>query len=277
MLVESCQQVFALLARRNAVERGRVERDEQRFSGNRRTQTFFQLLAAHVVGVQDVVDADGTRVEHTFRILAQLDDTTAVFFRFRQMNMAHFRNRMPYAFIVCALADGTAGDMGDGNAENQRSTCHGKHFVAVAENQQQVGAQLFEGFCHACHTFAHGGYRSGGRIRVDRHRHTAVNGQSVAFDFLIGVSVFFRQVHVGGHNLQAYILAAVQLAGNSAQQPPVGTRACHNTYFSLHRIFVIKGQYWTEEQKDKFFMPVNFKSVLLSFSKIAKGERRIKY
>ena len=35
---------------------------------------------------------------------------------------------------------------------------------------------------------------------------------------------------------------------------------------------IIKGRYWTKEQKDKFFMPVNFKSVIIFYKYAFIGE-----
>ena len=230
--VECTEQISALLARRHGVECGGVERHEKRFFGNGGAKFSLQLFTAHVVDMQNVVDADGTDVEHPRRVFAKLNHTAAALLGLGEVQVAHLGDRVANAVVVGTLAHRSAGNVRNGNTENQRSTCHGKHLVAVAENDKQVGTQSLKRIGKATHTLAHRHHSVVWRVGIGRHKHAIVDVQPVALDFAVSGTISLAEVHIGGNNLQLHIIATVESLGYTAEQPPVGTSSGGNTNFS---------------------------------------------
>ena len=123
--------------------------------------------------------------------------------------------------------------MGNRDAQNQGSACHGEHLVAVAEDKKQVGVEVAQSACHAVHTLAHSHHGVNGRVVIDRHRHHAVDVQPVALDFVPSAAILFAQVHIGGNNLKSHVGTLAERLSHFAKKSPVGAGAGNDANFSM--------------------------------------------
>ena len=152
------------------------------------------------------------------------------------MYVTHLGDCVADAFVESAFADGTTGDVDDGNVHHQSGTCRGEHLEAVAEDYEQVGTQFGKGFSHAFCALCHRRCRCCRPFRICVDRHAARYGQSCVDDFMDGVAEFRRQVHVGSHNLEHDVAASVERFSDAAEQPPVG--ACAGDYANFSHISI---------------------------------------
>ena len=240
--VEGTQQIFALGARRHAVECGWMERAQQCAFRNRCAQFLLKFLTRWILHVGDVVHTHSAHIVHPLGVFAQLNHAAAIGFGFSEVDVAHFCYAVADAFVVSALTYRSSCYVRNGNAENQCRARHGKHLVAVAQNQQQMRTQLVEHLCHTAHALAHGVHRACSAIALNSHRHHARDVQPVVFNLMPGAAIFLAQVHVCGNNLQLHVATPIKLLSHRAEQSPVGSRTCHYAYLSFHtsRLYVVK-------------------------------------
>ena len=231
--VESSEQVLKLYARLDGFECGRVESAQQSVLRYRSAQFRLELLARGVLQMVYVVHAHSSHIMHIGGVLAQLNHAAAIFFGFGEVNVAHLGDAVADAFVVSTAAHGTAGDVGNGNAQNQRSACHGKHLISVAENEQQVGLKVAQSARHAVHALAHSHHGVDCRVGVDRHRHHAVDVQTVALNFVPSASKLLAEVHIGSHYLQSDVGALIESLCYGAEYAPIGSCAGNDANFSM--------------------------------------------
>ena len=74
-------------------------------------------------------------------LFSHRDDASAGIVRRSEMNVTHLGDRVPNGVVDGAFADLAAFNVGDGDAQSKCDGGGSEHFVAVGDEQEQVGAQ----------------------------------------------------------------------------------------------------------------------------------------
>ncbi len=113
---------------------------EQSILGDFESDGFFKFFFLHQGFMHDIVYTDSSGVDNSRRLLPELDYATPVWFCGCQMQCRKFCDGMAYGIVDRTLRYFSSANVSYGYAHYSGRGCHGKHFVAVAEYDYQIGA-----------------------------------------------------------------------------------------------------------------------------------------
>jgi hypothetical protein len=136
-----------------------------------------------------------------------------------------------------ALAYFAAFDMGNGNAQSESGRCGRKHFVAVGDQQQQIGAPGGEGVGQAQDGEADGLGHARVSVGAEQALDAGLDRKTVALDFLDGQAELGREMRpeyedaqldggVGGELAQRPIEMTVVRARSGDDADAAARRGC---------------------------------------------------
>ena len=100
--------------------------------------------------------------------------------------MAHLGERVSDGVVDRAFADLATLDVGDGDAQGKGDGCGREHFIAVGDEQEEVGAQIAEQVGEAEHGDADGLGHSDIGVGAEKAFDAPGDGEPVPLDLLHG-------------------------------------------------------------------------------------------
>jgi hypothetical protein len=179
------------------IEGGGVEGNGEQSACEREANKGGELVAGQKRVIFNEVDTGAADVEDMCGVFAHLADARCGLFVGDEMKVCHFGDGVADRLVNGSFGGITTSDVGDRDAGEQAGLDGGKDFETITKDEDEVGADLFEGICEPDHA-ATGGFGDVGRgVSDEKHVDLLVNGESVNLDQPPRFTELWSKVHAG--------------------------------------------------------------------------------